>query len=187
MNIFRTLLLGRDSWLSPQSSAIAYGDRRAYFIFGAAAVSCVLTLYSPCYAAKDKDLYDLQERCAIRSAAMFDQDNKKYDKAYRLSTTFDRTAEYRNHYNEKTNRCYMMSTVWLSDKNATAPTKSRGTIPTSVQEELWDVNDHDAVGSLYMVDGKIKRGDCYVGQQTCDTQEDWLKFLAPYLEHVPVP
>ena len=187
MNIVRKLLLWRKSRLGPKLLAIECRDRGSYFFFGAVAVSCVLARYSPCYAAKDKDSYDFQERCAIRSAAMFDQDNKKDDEIYRLSMTIDRTHEYRNHYNEKTNRCYMMSTVWMSGKNAAPLTKSGARIPTSVHEELWDVNDHNLIGSLYMFDGKIKHGDCYVGQRACDTQEDWLKLVEPYLEHVPAP
>ena len=105
---------------------------------------------SSLHAATNEVSYELQDSCAVRSAAFFEH----------LGYS---DASFENHYNSDLNGCFLLLTI----------TKSQvGKEITSVEWQLWDVNEQRQIdafasnpGSQAFVMG-TSENECLVGNFT---------------------
>jgi hypothetical protein len=117
-------------------------------------------------------VYDLREKCG-RDAREWFQHFHADDVGY-PPTTVAIQNEYSNHYNERLNRCYA---IWLNAKIINAP----GNKGSTKAMDLFEVNDNQDLGRFFMNSKSDKPVDCYVGDQHCDSQQEWQALADPYM------
>jgi hypothetical protein len=125
-------------------------------------------------APDPRGIYDLREKCG-RDAREWFQHFHADDVGY-PPTTVAVQNEYSNHYNERLNRCYA---IWLNAKIVNAP-GNKGSATTKAMD-LFEVNDNQDLGRLFMTSKSDVPVDCYVGDQRCGSQKDWEALAAPYM------
>lgn len=133
----------------------------------------ILLLASPCYAAPDKVLYELQERCGKTSAQIFKQEWKvDPGTPSRLPGASESTIpNYRNHYNARLNKCfYLINSISWDAKNKEA----------STSEDLSDVNENKGYGSFFSAGERVLL--CQVLGKNCKSKEEWDSLIRPYME-----
>ncbi len=105
-------------------------------IFSILIIMSLLTVFSIAYAASDKEVYELQERCKKSADAWFQENTPK---AGESTSTFD----HRNHYNKKLNKCFVLFTAVIPTWDAN---NKRG--PTQERTLLMDVNENNEIGDF---------------------------------------
>jgi hypothetical protein len=123
--------------------------------------TCAAIWFTPLLAQPNKLAYELQERCAKSSAEMFARDFKD-------ATQSGITADYENHYNSHSNKCFSVerSTQYLKDNGKPVIIKIF---------VLIDVNENKVYGSFDPL-------QCKVANVACHSEEEWKSLIRPYME-----
>lgn len=133
----------------------------------------ILLLASPGYAAPDKVLYELQERCGKTAAQLFKHDWKvDPGTPMRFPGASESTIpNYRNHYNALLNKCfYLVTSVSWDAKNK----------ESSTSEDLSDANENKGYGSFFGARERVVL--CQVLSRYCKSKEEWDSLIRPYME-----
>ncbi len=130
-----------------------------------------VTLSGASYAASNKEEYDLQERCGKRAEEILKpgNDNGISEDDKQLMMT-----GYRNHYNRKLNKCFVLQTTTTMPKNKKES--------PSILEELWDINENKLYGRFFKVKIDNKPFECNVLGEICNSENEWDSLVKPYME-----
>jgi hypothetical protein len=107
----------------------------------------------------EKRLDDPRERCRVSAASYFE---RKYGK--------EGATQYKNHYNKKVDRCFILTASVELDGN--------GQVAKQVRL-LYDVQENDEYARLHQTYGKIT--DCAVGAEGCKSEQEWFSLIQPYM------
>ena len=124
------------------------------------------------WADPDKGVYELQERCGRRATEWF---KAEYGNGVTNSKEGQTLSNFRNHYNARLNKCFvlLMSTSISHKRTAT------GQIASTTIETLFDLNDNNEYGSFAQVQSQVM--SCYVQDKQCSTKDEWQTLINPYL------
>jgi len=127
----------------------------------AALALLVLACSSP--SSESSSLYDLQASCGNSARDWF-------SKLHGRDTpdTF-RNFDFANHYNQKSNRCYL---IW--NETHTGP-------GSYISYQLVDVNDNAAIGFYLQPVDDEKPTRCEVDGKHCQSSKEWTTLVTPYL------
>lgn len=121
-------------------------------------VACLVV--SSAHGQTRTEIYNLQERCGMRAAELFDKDFPKSDrKGLEL---------FENHYNVHLNRCFILeeSTIITNDQGKTNKTKLL---------TLIDVNDNKVQGSFSSL-------NCDVQERKCDSEDEFRSLIKLFMQ-----
>jgi uncharacterized lipoprotein NlpE involved in copper resistance len=108
--------------------------------------------------------FELQEKCGRISKEFFK--NNYYDGIIKTPNGKEIYYHYRNHYNNKLNKCFIEIT-------------EDGFI--GKKKELLDVNENNSLGIVRMnKEQDIK--SCYVSNKECNSEGEWNILVKPYME-----
>jgi hypothetical protein len=164
----------------------------------------LLTFFGNAYAAPNKEEYELQERCGKRAGEYFASGLKTRV----LFTENDKTTNvvtYRNHYNGKLNKCFILVTIMETPKSEKESNlnhrdlsdilnkdnslkimpkdKQTSSISlTEVTEELWDINENSLYGIFSKIDDNDKPSQCKALSKACLSETEWRLFVEPYMK-----
>ena len=132
----------------------------------------VLTWPATSLAATSKEVYELQERCGKRSEEFFE---RYYGNG--ILNTEDGTSitKYRNHYNTKLNKCFVL----LSFQDI--PHKDKSKRP-STSMTLLDINENREYAHFFQTVGEQHPWLCEVVDKLCSSQGEWNSLVYPYME-----
>jgi len=130
-----------------------------------AGLICVLVA-SVTFAATRTELYDLQERCAKRTEQVFRRDWGPDGLVKQANGTLG-VGSFHNHYNARLNKCFYLLRYETAE---------------STLITLFDVNDQNEYGMLFMRTREPATTSCRVGQRVCATESEWKRLIAPYME-----
>jgi len=136
-----------------------------------------LLFASTCYAAPNKEQYELQERCGKLTKNAFE---REWGRDGVVNNEDSRMlANYRNHYNAKLNKCFYLQSVAIFPKS-----KEQG-----ISEEvlLYDLNENKAYGYFHRMrkygSGAPEAPDnCHVLENYCRSDNEWESLIKPYME-----
>lgn len=118
-----------------------------------------------------KEKYELQERCGKRAAEKFKDEYG--NGTLNTEDGFTRT-NYRNHYNQKLNKCFILVTsIFL-------PNKEKESV--SEQFQLDDVNENNDYGSFFKFNKNARPDICHLSGTACESKEQWESLLKPFME-----
>jgi len=142
-------------------------------IFTVTLVLVWLASVSGSHAATAKEDYELQERCGKRADELF---KREYGNSGITNTKDGQAlAGYRNHYNKKLNKCFLLLTyrdIPYKDKK-----KASSTLMT-----LYDINENKEYGSYFKSDNNSIPFDCKVSETVCRSEQEWDSLISPYME-----
>jgi len=127
----------------------------------------LLPLTINCYAASDKEVYNLQEQCGKRAHERFTQRNGIIETKNGLML-----VNYTYHYNKKMNKCFALL--------ETANYKNNELI--SNIKELWDINENENYGKFFKYVKDEKPLACIVAKKKCNSEYAWDSLVRPYME-----
>jgi len=113
------------------------------------------------------EVYTLRERCAKMAAAVFQKDYTFSDNTGGMKRLFN----YENHYSQKQNRCFFLEMGIFIEKGK-----------VSKQLRLLDLHDNKEYGTYFDTDAQPQYVLCTVGEQRCNTEQEWRQLTKPYLE-----
>ncbi len=120
-----------------------------------------------------KEDYGLQERCGRQADELF---KREYKNSGVINTQYGKAVvAYRNHYNKKLNKCFLLIT------NRDMPRKDTG-LNTSIGKLLYDVNEHNEYGSYFKVDSDSMPLACKASGKDCHSKQEWDSLIKPYME-----
>ena len=123
------------------------------------------------YASSIKEDYELQERCGKRSEEWF---KSKYGDGFSRSDDGNMRSHYKNHYNKKQNKCFILINNNFVDTN-----KKNNKDQSFTDKFLYDVNENGYYGSyMNMVEGS----DCIFLEKKCKSEKEWDLLVKPYME-----
>ena len=140
-----------------------------YFKFCSTALLFV-SLASNCFAAPDKVLYELQEKCSNRMETVFKPDEK--NDAYMAAIAAGRKNvfhyAYFNHFSATLNRCFVREVM---------------TIGSSKIQTIFDVNEgtEQARFDKDIESGKVN--GCYVREKQCKSELEFKNGIKTFLEN----
>jgi hypothetical protein len=129
-------------------------------------VLLVMSLASNCFAAPDKVLYELQEKCAKRMESVFKPEEKDVKGVI--------TYSYFNHFSVTLNRCFVKEVMRIYPANPSM---------TSVIHTIFDVNEgtEQAIFDKNPISGKVNA--CRVGEKLCSTEEAFEIGIKRFMEN----
>jgi hypothetical protein len=94
------------------------------------------------------------------------------------SSTGSRSG-YSNHYNARLNKCFA-----VIETHGEIRDERTQQVKLSDYQGLWDVNDNESIGDLYLVIGEQERKVtvCRVVKQWCDSAEKWETLISVYMK-----
>ena len=119
--------------------------------------------------AGPKEDYELQERCGKRADERFKMEYGNGSSSDKDSTYI---FAYRNHYNAKLNKCFILITT------TTIPKREDRDI--MIMTNLYDVNENKDYASIVNVKQKIF--GCRVLDKLCKSENEWNLLIKPYME-----
>jgi hypothetical protein len=140
---------------------------KAFFLI----LTSIIILCSPCFAASNKEDYELQERCGKRSAELF---KEHYGNGTSNNEDDQMISVYTNHYNKKLNKCFMLVTT------TTFP-KKKGNIPL-IMKNIWDINENKEYASFDRNRNLPTPITCTVLDKICSSENQWDLLVKPYME-----
>lgn len=128
-------------------------------------------------ASTPNEQYELSERCGKRVEEWFIREWGKTGIVVTNETTT--AAEYRNHYNARMNKCFMLLTVQrLPNRSGKGPPFERRVI-------LMDINESKEYGTLVVTKPDAMRpsviSSCSVAAKHCEYEQEWGALIAPYM------
>jgi len=123
---------------------------------------------SESYAATLKEEFELQERCGKRAEEWF---KSEWGNGISSDKDGQTRASYRNHYNSKLNKCFVLLTSAIYEKDRTSYTDM----------ELFDVNEQKGYGSFWEKFGVGQPQSCEVGNVPCLSEKEWNSLVTPYM------
>jgi hypothetical protein len=140
-------------------------QRVRLFLLAIAALQFLVVFSNIAYAAPSKDEYDLQERCGKLAAERFRRDwgTEGLHSEKGLQTT----VRFRNHYNARLNRCFVLYTV-----NIYTTTTAKVALRT-IQLTLFEANTNKDYGTYLSADDEPRPMDCWVGEQKCASRREF--------------
>jgi hypothetical protein len=140
-------------------------------------VLLIIIWYSAGYAASNKEVYELQERCGKRAAELF----QKYFGINGISNDKDgqRLSNYTCHYNRKLNKCFML----ITSRGYPKDKKEQKNFGASTDKGLWDINENKNYGQFFKFDKAAKTTmTCEVLEKSCNYEGEWDLLVKPYME-----
>ncbi len=131
----------------------------------------IFALISTCYAAPNKDLYELQERCSKRTAEVFHTDENNItntDKGQSITG-------YENHFSETFNKCFAREAITNFNRKSS---KS----PSNLFYGVWDVNESKLMASILKLLQDDKVITCFVNGKKCHSEDEFNELIKPYME-----
>ena len=132
-------------------------------------------------AAADPEGLELQERCSSLSGEYFAKEHgagvstNNYVDSDTQKILYDEThITFVNHYNVKEKRCLIVIA-------SVAATRFDQIENTSTWIMLIDLNQHRTVGMFHQANRGPYADVCFIGPQSCQSQEEWDSLLKPYL------
>ena len=124
-------------------------------------------------AQSNKEKYELEERCGKRAAQYFsEQYGNGYDKSNGM-TTF---ISFRNHYNLRLNKCYVLL-VTRMHIDSWAKEEEVRTL------ELLDLNENNKFGTYIGSSTSVKPPSmCEVKDGLCHSEIEWWNMTKQYME-----
>jgi 5'-3' exonuclease len=124
-------------------------------------------------ATPNKEAYELQERCGKRAEEIF----LRYFGNNGIQTTKDgqTITAYRNHYNSKLNKCFVVTS------STNSPNKDKKQKP-SIYEVLSDVDENRDYGTFFKFTTDSKICQCTVFEKACTSQAEWEALIRPFME-----
>jgi len=119
--------------------------------------------------AGSKEDYELQERCGKRADERF---RTEYGNGFSSDKDSNYMFVYRNHYNAKLNKCFILVTTTTIPKQ-----ESRNIM---ILTNLYDVNENKEYASIVTVKQNIF--GCWVLDKLCKTENEWNLLIKPYME-----
>ena len=128
-------------------------------------------------AAVDKAEYELQERCGLRAAEMFE---KQYGTGMETTDDGYRLTTYSNNYSATFNKCFMsLHTVTHGRAKPGQPSSAYDVIDL----ELRDVNGNSTVGICIYLKGSLPdSGSCQMAGRNIATPGEWQVLEEPYMQ-----
>lgn len=123
-------------------------------------------------SATPKDEYGLQERCGSRAEEWF---KKEYGGGIVNTKDGRAIASYRNHYNTRLNKCFVV----LNYQDL--PYKNKKSKP-SRQIGLFDLNEKKDYGSFFKFSDSELLFECVVADKICKSQSEWEALIAPFMD-----
>ena len=121
-----------------------------------------------CYAASDKEVYELQERCGKRAHERFTYRNGIIE----TNNGMTMMINYMYHYNKKMNICFvLLETTNYKNNELFSNTK-----------ELWDINENEKYGNFFKYVKDDKPFACKVANKRCNSEYAWNLLVSPYME-----
>ena len=145
------------------------------FRFAVAASVALIGVAASCssFAQSKKEEYELQERCGKRAEEQFRRD---WGSNGVINTKEGQVVgSYRNHYNRKLNKCFVLLTSESLPYKEKTPRVSR-------QITLYDINESKDYGLFIMVSGDARPLSCQVAGTRCQSESEWDALVAPYME-----
>jgi hypothetical protein len=125
------------------------------------------------YAVTAKEDYELQERCGKRADELF---KREYGNTGITNTKNGQAiAGYRNQYNSKLNKCFVLLTY------RDIPRKNKKDGPSTLVT-LLDINENMEYGNYFKRDSDGAPFECKVSGKVCRTEQEWDSFVRPYME-----
>ena len=134
-----------------------------------------LTSIGAGYAASNRDDYDLQERCGKRAEESFRRD---WGEGIKNTDSGPMIADYRNHYNRKLNKCFVLLSV-LTGQNKNKKEKNGG-VSRSIM--LYDINESRMYGNFLQFEFGRPPIQCHVFDKKCQSEDEWNSLVSPYME-----
>ena len=140
----------------------------------AVAVLLVLISSNTCTAATKKkpklapvkrDIQMLKDQCRKECDDWF---QKKYAVDNKLYPHIDKSFSYRHHYNLKMNKCFILII-------------ETGNNHSHKRMKLIDIRQKDTAYGTFSIMGKDIRLCSFLNKK-CQTEEEWLSFIKPYME-----
>lgn len=129
-------------------------------------------LFSICtvlaHAASDKEIDRLSERCAKRTADIFEKDYPS--KSWKEQDGSSWTIRYEKHYNTKLEKCFMLTRTLLT-----------GSDKESVNNSYLLVNVDENRECGEYLDFKKTDVTCYIFNKSCKSQSEWDALVKPYM------
>ena len=119
-----------------------------------------------------RDAYDLQERCGKRATEVFQASFPTANGGAAIWSA-DKTqfsTSFRNHYNTKLNRCFMLQTTIAM------------TGDVSTQIVLFDANENKDYGTYFKFLKSPTPMECSVNGRFCSSEAEWNALARPYME-----
>lgn len=138
---------------------------RMLFVTTFFCIACNFVLFGTCYAKSAKQDYDLQEKCGDTASKFFKKED--FSLATKDIVLF---KNYKNHYNKKLNKCFILITSKLKRLN---------TNDVSESQIIFDVNENMEYGSIAPSDKGIR---CVFLGNSCGSWEEWHILIRPYME-----
>lgn len=107
----------------------------------------------------------LQDNCRRECEDLF---QKKYAVDNKLFPHIDKSFSYGHHYNLKMNKCFMLII-------------ETGSNHSHKRMKLIDIRQKDTVYGTFSMMGKDLRLCSFLNKK-CQTEEEWLSFIKPYME-----
>jgi hypothetical protein len=134
-------------------------------------ICIIFSLFGNTHAGSAKEQYELQKRCGIRAEEYF---MKKYGKHFWEDEHAFFSANYRNHYNKKLNKCFVLIIATKAPK--------RTDYEPVIVKTLWDINEMKKYGEIKRWMGKVQPSACEVLGKYCNCLSDWESLVRPYIE-----
>lgn len=116
------------------------------------------------WAAPDRVLYDLGEKCGKQASAAFARDfGTGMDAKDGMSIT-----NYRNHYNPRLNAC-----LYLIFSTRSMREKSGKPSPALHSSSLFDLNEDHEIATFWSQDGNARVFECTVNDKKCASREEF--------------
>lgn len=121
--------------------------------------------------AGQKEEFELQERCGKRAEAWFKQE---YGNGIVNTKDGQAVATYRNHYNGRLNKCFVLlnyQDIPFKNKKSHA----------SILINLFDVNEKTDYGVLHKFNDSASPTECKVANATCSSETEWQSLVGPFM------
>jgi hypothetical protein len=124
-------------------------------------------------AQSNKEKYELEERCGKRAAQYF---SEQYGNGYRKGDQMATRNSFRNHYNTRFNKCYVIL-VTRVHLDAWAKEEEVRTL------ELMDLNENNKFGTYIGSSTSVKPPSmCEMKDDVCHSEIEWWNMTKQYME-----
>lgn len=120
------------------------------------------------YSSSIKEDHELREKCGKYCKEYF---SKTYGNGMIEVGDGQENWTYDNHYNEKLNKCFILTTTLVSTKNKMYGGK---------RKEIFDILEKTSYGEFLMIDGQLIF--CNVLEEKCKSESEWDLLVKPYME-----
>ena len=121
-------------------------------------------------AQPNKELYELQERCAKRAAEVFEREYGPVSNTQDGQTLFN----YENHYSARLKKCFFLEIAMSYEREEGKP--------ASKIMRLFDINENREYGTFVSGPTESTPVTCAVRGKNCQSESEWRQLLKPFME-----